>query len=260
MRSIRKGAISFGMVNVPVKIYAATEDNSVSLRMVHADDGARIRMRRFCSGCDAEVAHADIAKGYEDGDQMTVLTSDDLAALPLGSTHSIEVEAFVAPESVDPMRYGTVYYVEPDKAGVRAYALLREALRSTGRVGVAKVTLRSRERLCLIQVHDDVLDDVIVLTTLLWADEVRDPAFKFLEDAAPVLDAAEVELACALVEAMSDDDLDLDGFTDGYRAALETLIAAKQADNVEPIAAARPDGVGDLVAALDASLDARKAS
>src|SRR5215469_11181088 len=170
MRSMWKGAISFGLVMIPVKLYAATEQRDVTFRQVHREDGGRIKFRRFCSIDGEEVPFADVAKGYElpDG-EMVILTDDDLADLPLPTAHSIEVVNFTPAEQLDTILANRAYYTEPEPAGVRAYALLRDALERSGKVAIARVALRQRESLASLRTRDGVM----VLETLLWPDEVR---------------------------------------------------------------------------------------
>ena len=179
MRSIWAGAISFGMVVIPVKLYAATEQRDVAFRQVHREDGGRIQFRRFCSLDGEEVPYSDVAKGYElaTGD-VVVLTDDDLKDLPLATAKRIDVLHFSPAGQLDPILANKAYYLEPEPAGVRAYVLFRDALERSGRVAVAKVAIRQREALGALRVRDGVL----VLETLLWPDEVRAPDFKFLDE------------------------------------------------------------------------------
>jgi DNA end-binding protein Ku len=222
MHSMWKGAVSFGLVMIPVKLYAATEQKDIAFRQVHREDGGRIRFRRFCSVCDEEVPYEDIAKGYElPGGEMVILTEDDMAGLPLPTTKSIEVVQFTAAEQLDPILFNRSYFVEPEAAGARAYCLLRDALEDSGKIAIAQVALRQRESLAILRSRDGVL----VLETLLWPDEVRVPAFKFLEDdieARP----QELRMAASLIDSMTV-DFDPDEYHDGYREALQELVNAK---------------------------------
>lgn len=179
MRSIWAGAISFGMVVIPVKLYAATEQRDVAFRQVHREDGGRVQFRRFCSLDGQEVPYSDVAKGYElaTGD-VVVLTDEDLRELPLATAKRIDVLHFTPAAQLDPILANKAYYLDPEPAGVRAYVLFRDALERSGRVAVAKVAIRQREALAALRVRDGVL----VLETLLWPDEVRAPDFKFLEE------------------------------------------------------------------------------
>ncbi len=179
MRSIWKGAISFGLVTIPVRLYSATEERDVTFHQVHRTDAGRIRYKRVCSACGEEVAFADIAKGFElPTGETVVLTDDDFADLPLTTSRSIDVLEFVPLEQVDPIFFTKSYYLEPDKTGTKPYVLLREALEASGRVAVVKVALRQRESLATLRVRDGVF----VLEVMLWPDEIRTPAFGFLDE------------------------------------------------------------------------------
>src|SRR5215467_11428370 len=179
MRAMWRGEISFGLVMIPIRLYAATEHRDVSFRQVHREDGGRIRFRRVCSIDGEEVPYSDVAKGYElpDG-EMVVLTEEDLADLPLPTAHSIEVLHFSPAEQLDPIMWERSYYTEPEPKGTRAYALLRDALERSGMVAVARVALRNRESLAVLRSRDGVL----VLVTLLWPDEIRATEFEFLDE------------------------------------------------------------------------------
>jgi DNA end-binding protein Ku len=217
-----KGAVSFGLVMIPVKLYTATEQKDIAFRQVHREDGGRIRFRRFCTIDEQEVPYEEIAKGYElpDG-QMIVLTEEDMAELPLPTTKSIEVVQFCPSEQLDPILFNRSYYVEPEAAGVRAYCLLRDALEESGKIAIAQVALRQRESLAVLRARDGVL----VLETLLWPDEIRETAFPFLNDTVDVR-PQELRMASSLIESMTV-DFDPDEFHDHYREALQELVAAK---------------------------------
>lgn len=255
MRSMWKGAISFGLVMIPVKLYAATEQRDVSFRQVHRADGGRIKFRRVCSVCGEEVPFADVAKGYElpDG-EMVVLTDDDLAELPLPSAHSIEVVNFTPAEQLDSILCARAYYTEPEPAGLRAYALLRDALERSGRVAIARVALRQRESLAALRTREGVM----VLETLLWPDEIRIPDFEFLEQDIEVR-SQELKMAASLIDSMTV-DFDPSQYRDGYRDALEELVAAKMQGHevIRPHPRAEDGGGGSLADALRASLAATK--
>src|ERR1700761_182198 len=261
MRSIWAGAISFGMVVIPVKLYAATEQRDVAFRQVHREDGGRIQFRRFCSLDDEEVPYSDVAKGYElaTGD-VVVLTDDDLKELPLATAHRIDVVHFTPAGQLDPILANKAYYLEPDPAGVRAYVLFRDALERSGRVAVAKVAIRQREALAAVRVRDGVL----VLETLLWPDEVRAPDFKFLDEDVDIR-TQELKMAASLIDTMTE-DFDPALYKDTYREALEALVQAKIEGNevVRPaggaVPADAPGGPADLTETLRASVAAAKAS
>jgi DNA end-binding protein Ku len=222
MHSMWKGAVSFGLVMIPVKLYAATEQRDIAFRQVHREDGGRIRFRRFCSIEEVEVPYEDVAKGYElPGGEIVILTEEDMAELPLPTTRSIEVVQFTPAEQLDPILFNRSYYVEPEPAGVRAYCLLRDALEDSGKIAIAQVALRQRESLAILRVRDDVL----VLETLLWPDEIRVPAFGFLDDDIDVR-PQELRMAGSLIESMTV-DFDPDEYHDNYREALQELVNAK---------------------------------
>jgi DNA end-binding protein Ku len=261
MRSIWAGAISFGMVVIPVKLYAATEQRDVAFRQVHREDGGRIQYRRICTIDGEEVPYSDIGKGYElpTGD-VVVLTDDDLKDLPLATAHRIDVLHFAPGGQLDPILANKAYYLEPEPAGVRAYVLFRDALERSGRVAVAKVAIRQREALAALRVRDGVL----VLETLLWPDEIRAPDFAFLDEDVDVR-SQELKMAASLIDTMTE-DFDASAYRDAYREALEALVQAKIEGNdvVRPagpgVAAERPSGAADLTETLRASVEAAKAS
>ncbi len=258
MRAIWKGAVSFGLVSVPIKLYAATESHDISFRQVHAKDGGRIRYQRVCSLDGEEVAYADIAKGYETDDgQIVVLEDDDLAELPANSSREISVEKFVPREQIDPMWLEKSYYLEPDKAATKPYALLREALVEADRVAVVTVSIRTRMTTAVLRVRDDV----IVMQTMLWPDEVRRPDFAGL-DAGNDVKPQELKMARMLVETLAG-DYDPDDYVDDYRVAVEALVQAKlEGGEVTHVEQEQPSGgeVVDLLAALQRSVDAAKTS
>jgi DNA end-binding protein Ku len=256
MHSMWKGAVSFGLVMIPVKLYAATEQKDIAFRQVHREDGGRIRFRRFCSIEDVEVPYEDVAKGYElPGGEIVILTEEDMADLPLPTTRSIEVVQFTPAEQLDPILFNRSYYVEPEPAGVRAYCLLRDALEDSGKIAIAQVALRQRESLAILRVRDDVL----VLETLLWPDEVRVPAFGFLDDDIEVR-PQELRMAGSLIESMTV-DFDPDEYHDSYREALQELVNAKVEGRevVQPEEEEQPTGeTSSLADALRASLAAAR--
>jgi DNA end-binding protein Ku len=256
MHSMWKGAVSFGLVMIPVKLYAATEQKDIAFRQVHRADGGRIRFRRFCSIEDEEVPYEDVAKGYElPGGEIVILTEEDMAELPLPTTKSIEVVQFTPADQLDPILFNRSYYVEPEAAGVRAYCLLRDALEDSGKIAVSKVALRQRESLAILRVRDGVL----VLETLLWPDEIRVPAFPFLDDDIDVR-PQELRMASSLIESMTV-DFDPDEYHDSYREALQELVAAKVEGRevVQPEAEEVPSGeTSTLADALRASLAAAR--
>lgn len=256
MRSIWNGAISFGLVSIPIKLVNATENHSVSFRQVHLPDGGRIRYRKVCELDGEEVTAADIGKAYEDADgSMIPITDEDLGSLPLPTAKTIEIVAFVPADTIDPLQMDTAYYLSANGVpAAKPYTLLREALKRSRKVALAKYALRGRERLGMLR----VVDDVIAMHGLLWPDEIRAP-----EEAAPEGDVsvrdAELDLADALMNTLG--DVDMDSLHDDYREAVEELIAAKASgESLEP---PESDGSGDgkvidLLAALESSVRAAK--
>jgi DNA end-binding protein Ku len=258
MRAMWKGAVSFGLVNVPVRMYTATSSHDVAFHQVHREDGGRIKYKRVCSVCGEEVSFDDIAKGYESPDgQLVILTDEDLADLPVAGSREIEVERFVPAEQIDPMLLEKSYYLEPDRTGVKPYALLREALREADRMALVHVAIRNRSTLAVLRVRDDV----IVLQTMLWPDEIRQPDFDTLGDASD-LRPQELAMAASLVDSMTG-DYDADEFDDDYRDAVVALLEAKvSGGDVSDLPAVRETASGgevvDLLAALQRSVDAAR--
>ncbi|MFI5613017.1 Ku protein [Amycolatopsis sp. NPDC051903] len=258
MRAMWKGSVSFGLVSIPIQLYAATENKNVSLRQVHEADGGRIQYKRFCTVDGEEVPYAEIAKGYElpDG-EMVVLTDADLADLPLATQRTIDVLEFVPLESIDPIQFDKTYYLEPQKNAVKPYVVLRDALHKAGHVAIAKVAVRQRESLALLR----VVSDVLVMTTMLWPDEVRTPDFPFLREDPPQVRPQEVTMAGSLIDSLSEPVFESEKYTDGYREALEAVIEAKVSgqETKKPGAVGAKADVVDLMAALEASVsEARK--
>ncbi|MEV6520749.1 Ku protein [Longispora sp. NPDC051575] len=252
MRAIWKGAVSFGLVAISVKLYSATEEKDVRFHQVHRADGGRIRYKKTCEVCGTEVTTADIVKGFDiGGGELVLLDDEDMAHLPLSSSRAVDVLEFVPADQIDPIFYNKAYYLEPEKIAVKPYVLLRDALRTGERVAIVKVALRQREQLATLRVRDDVL----VLNTMLWPDEVRTPDFGFLEDDVHVR-PQELAMAASLIESMSGDFAPAD-FSDQYRAAVQEVIDAKIAgrETVAPPTVEAPEGkVIDLMAALKASV------
>ena len=229
MRAVWKGAIAFGLVNVPVKVYAATEDHDVSLHQVHDRDGGRIRYQRRCEICGEVVEYKDIAKAYDDGAQTVVLTDQDLASLPVERSREIDVVEFVPSDQVDPILFDRTYYLEPDSRSTKSYVLLRRTLEEAERTAIVQFSLRQKSRLGALRVRGEVL----TLQTLLWDDEVRDAAFPALEGKVR-LSPQELEMSSALVDSFSS-DFNPAEFTDDYQQQLKTLIEAKleQGDSLD---------------------------
>ncbi|MBO1336183.1 Ku protein [Streptomyces sp. VRA16 Mangrove soil] len=256
MRSIWNGAISFGLVSIPIKLVNATESHSISFRQIHLEDGGRIRYRKVCELEDKEVTAAEIGKGYEEADGSIVpITEDDLASLPIPTAKTIEIVAFVPADRIDPLQMDAAYYLAANGVpAAKPYTLLREALKRSQKVAIAKFALRGRERLGMLR----VVDDVIAMHGLLWPDEIRAP-----EDVAPdthvTVRDAELDLADALMDTLG--EVDMESLHDDYREAVEEMIAAKAAGGEPEEAPARESGGGkviDLMAALEGSVRAAK--
>ena len=256
MRAIWKGSISFGLVTIPVKLYSATEEKDVSFHQVRRSDGSRIKYKRVAAVDGEEVAYGDIAKGYElPTGETVVLTDEDFKDLPLTTSRAIDVLQFVPLEQVDPIYFAKSYYLEPDKAGVKPYVLLRDALEQSGKVAVVKVALRNREALATLRVREGVF----VLETMLWPDEVRSPEFGFLDEEVEVR-PQELAMAGSLIETLAG-DFDPTQFSDSYREALQAVIDAKVSGHqIVRSQGSQPTSgtVVDLMAALRASVEAAK--
>jgi len=252
MQSIWKGAISFGLVSIPVRLYSATEEKDISFRQVHREDGGRIRYKRVCSVDGEEVPYADIAKGYELGDgEMVVLTDEDFANLPISTSRAVEVLSFVPADQVDQVMLGKPYYCDPTGADAKPYVLLRDSLEGAGKVAIVKMALRQRERLAMLRARDGVL----VLQTLLWPDEVREARFDFLDQDVTVR-PQELAMADSYISALSA-DFEPGEYADHYREALESVIADKAAGREvkTPVEEAPASGqVVDLMEALRRSV------
>lgn len=221
MRALWKGAITFGLVNVPVKLYAATEDHDVGLHQVHDADGGRIRYERRCEVCGKVVEYAHIDKAYADGKTTVVLTEDDLKSLPEERSKEIEVVEFVPSEQIDPIMFDRSYFLEPEKTATKSYALLRRALEETDRTAIVQFSLRQKTRLGALRSRGKVL----MLQSLLWDDEVREADFPSLKDDMRV-SPQELKMASSLVDNMAT-DFAPDKFSDEYQEQLRQLIAAK---------------------------------
>ncbi|MFB6519208.1 Ku protein [Streptomyces sp. NPDC056401] len=260
MRSIWNGAISFGLVSIPIKLVNATESHSISFRQIHVGDGGRVRYRKVCELDGEEVPTAEIGKGYEEADGSIIpITDEDLAQLPIATAKTIEIVSFVPADQIDPLQMDAAYYLAASGAtAAKPYTLLREALKRSQKVAIAKYALRGRERLGMLR----VVDDVIAMHGLLWPDEIRVPEGVAPEGAVSVREA-ELDLADALMATLG--EVEMDSLRDDYREAVEAMIAAK-AGGGEPAVAAGPpvEGAGgqviDLMAALENSVRVAKAS
>ena len=266
MRAIWTGAITFGLVNVPVKAYSATENHDVSFHQVHDADGGRIRYERRCEVCGEKVEYKDIDKAYESDDDTVIVTDEDFEALPESDNDEIEVVQFVPTEQIDPIMLDRTYYLEPAAKSPKSYLLLRQALTDSDRTAVVTYSLRQKTRLGVLRVRGKVL----VLQGMLWADEVRSVDFKGVKSKAKI-SSKEKELAGALVEQFAS-DFTPEEFEDDYQVELRKLIDAKleAGDTLDteatfgetPDEADEDDGddadVVDLMEALKSSLDRKR--
>ncbi|QJY45475.1 Ku protein [Pseudonocardia broussonetiae] len=259
MRAMWSGAVSFGLVSVPVKAYAATTNHDIRFHQVHGADGGRIKYKRTCSLDGEEVEYADIVKGYETEDgELITLTEEDIDSLPTATGHEIDVIEFVPADQIDPLLFEKSYYLEPDAKAAKPYALLREALIDTDRMAVVKVALRQRESIALLRVRGKA----IVLQTMLWPDEVREPEFDIL-DADVELRPQELQMAASLVESLGA-DFDPSAFHDDYRDAVVAMIEQKRSTGETrpaPVAEKSDEGdsMTDLLTALQRSVEAARA-
>lgn len=259
MRAMWSGAVSFGLVSVPVKAYSATTNHDIRFHQVHGADGGRIKYKRTCSLDGEEVEYADIVKGYETEDgELITLTDEDLDALPTATGHEIDVIEFVPADQIDPLLFDKSYFLEPDAKAAKPYALLREALIDTDRMAVVKVALRQRESIALLRVRGKA----IVLQTMLWPDEVREPEFDVLDNDVE-LRPQELQMAASLIESLGA-DFDPASFHDEYRDAVVAMIEQKRAtgDARPAPVAEKPDAGGDsmsdLLTALQRSVEAAR--
>ncbi|MFJ4830024.1 Ku protein [Streptomyces sp. NPDC088747] len=258
VRSIWNGAISFGLVSIPIKLVNATESHSISFRQIHLEDGGRIRYRKFCEAEDREVTGGEIGKAYEDADGTLIpITDEDLAQLPIPTAKTIEIVAFVPADRIDPLQMDTAYYLSANGVpAAKPYTLLREALKRSQKVAIAKFALRGRERLGMLR----VVDDVIAMHGLLWPDEIRAPQDVAPDSGVTVRDK-ELDLADALMDTLG--EVELTDLHDDYREAVEELVTAKASGVEAPAVPAGEKSGGkvlDLMAALEKSVRAAKES
>jgi DNA end-binding protein Ku len=249
-----KGAISFGLVTIPVSVYPATEEKTLRFNQLHDDDGGRIRMKRVCSVDGEEVSYEHIVKGYEyEKDRYVILTDEDFEAVPVESSRAIDIQQFVDLEEIDPMMYKKSYYLVPEETGAKAYALLREALNRSGKVGVAKVSFRDKEHLAALRFRDEAF----VLETMYWPDEIREADFGGVDVTAKIR-PNELEMAETLIDNLTA-DWDPAEFKDDYREAMLGIVEAKiNGEEIEVVEAEPTAKVVDLMQALKASVAAAK--
>jgi len=253
-RTMWKGAISFGLVSIPVRVFPATEEKTVRFNQLHDADGGRIKMKRTCSKCGEEVAFENIVKGYEtEKDHYVILTDEDFDAVPVESSRAIDIVQFVDLEEIDPMFFKKSYYLVPEETGVKAYSLLRKALSEDGKVGIAKVSFRDKEHLAALRFRGKTF----VLETMYWPDELRADDFEELDKKVTVR-PQEVQMARSLIDNLSE-SWNPEAFTDEYREALLKIVAAKESGEViEAPQIEQSSKVVDLMEALKASVEAVK--
>jgi DNA end-binding protein Ku len=252
-RTMWKGAISFGLVTIPVAVYPATEEKTLRFHQLHRDDGGRIRMKRTCSIDGEEVPYEEIAKGYEyEKDKYVVLTDEDFDAVPVESSRAIDIQQFVDIDEIDPTLYKKSYYLVPDETGAKAYALLREAMSQDSRVGIAKVSFRDKEHLAALRFKDEAF----VLETMYWPDEIR--AFETDVNLDTNVREQELQMARQLIENLTS-EWNPDEFTDEYREAMLQIVEAKiTGQEIETVTPEPTAKVVDLMEALKASVAAAK--
>ncbi len=255
-RSIWNGAISFGMVVIPVKLYPATENKDFSFVNLHSTCNTRIKQPRFCPYHEVMVESSEIVKAYEYAKELYVVMEDsDFDDLPVSSKRTIEITRFVDLASVDPIFFERSYSLEPQDMGVKPYYLLKQALETTQRVAVAKVSLRQKENLCLLR----PFEDGIMLETMNYADEIRGMNELNLPADTVSFSEPEISMAVALIDQLTG-PFEPDLVTDDYRAALEAVIEVKMSGGqpAAPAPVAAQGKVGDLMEALKASIEATK--
>jgi DNA end-binding protein Ku len=249
-----KGAISFGLVTIPVAVYPATEEKTLRFNQLHDEDGGRVRYKRVCEKDGEEVTFEHIVKGYEvEKDRYVVLTDQDLNAIPVESSRAIDIHRFVDLDEIDPVMFKKSYYLVPEETGAKAYALLREAMADDGRVGIAKVSFRDKEHLAALRFKDEAF----VLETMYWPDEIRDADFGGVDVSAKIR-GQELEMAKQLIESLSG-EWNPEEYSDEYREALLQIVEAKlNGQEIEVVAPEPTAKVVDLMEALKASVAAAK--
>jgi DNA end-binding protein Ku len=256
MRAIWKGAIAFGMVTIPVKLYTATEQKDVRLRMLCKKHEAPIQEKRVCSEGGEELVWEELARGYEvKKDEFVVLETEEIDAAKPESSTAIDIGDFVEAAEIDPVYFEKSYFLEPTEVGSKAFSLLKRALEETERVALARVTIRTRERLATVRAYDDTL----ILETMFWPDEIRSTgALDLPEGKEATVRAKELQMARSLVETLAD-KFRPDSYTDAYREALEELIDQKMRGETRAAKRRKPEPkVIDLMDALKASVDDAK--
>jgi DNA end-binding protein Ku len=256
MKALWKGSVTFGLVNIPVRLYSAVQEKGLKFHMLHAEDGGRIKYQRVCAICGKEVSWNDIVKGYEySKDHYVHFTDEELQGIDLDSIKAIDVVNFVPLEDIDPVYFNKTYYIVPEPSGLKAYRLLQQALDAEEQVGIAKIALRDKEHLATVRLKDDLF----VLETMHWPDEIRQPEFEELDKKVTVRDP-EVKMARQLIQQLSA-DFNPEEFTDEYRTRLEQLVEQKVEGQEITVAAEQeeePTKVVDLMEALKASVEEAK--
>ena len=252
-RSIWKGVISFGMISIPVRLFPATQAKDISFNQLHKECNSRIKYKKWCPTCDREVADDEIVRGFQyEKDRYAVLTEEDLEKLPVASKHTIDLAAFVKAEEIDPVHYEKSYYLEPEEAGLKPYALLMRALEEKGVAGVAKIALRNRESLCVLRPSDGAL----VLDTLYYADEIRTKEKPRIPEV--LVSKQELSMAHSLIDLL-EEDFEPESFKDEYRSAVVGLVETrKQGKRIVSLPKRSGEKAPDLLSALKATLEAAK--
>ena len=251
-RPLWKGAISFGMVSIPIKLYTATEDKDVHFNMLHKDDMSRVKQKLFCAEEDIEIdRQTEVVKGYEvTPGSYVIMEDEDFDKVNVASTHTIDIKSFVNLEDIDPILYQKTYYLEPEDLGVKPFALLMRALQESGRVAIAKVTLRQKEQLCTLRVYKNT----IALETMFYADEIRSPEELVTPDESIEVSDRELQMANSLIEMLTS-DFDFAAYKDNYREALLEIIRKKSEGEVVMAPQPAAAKVTDLMEALRSSVE-----
>jgi DNA end-binding protein Ku len=253
-RSIWKGAITFGLITIPVGLYTAIEEKDFRFNQLHSKDNGRIRYKRVCTVCGEEVPYDEIVKGYEfEKDNYVVFTEEEMAQIPAESIKAIDIVSFVPLEEIDPIYFQKPYYLAPEPSGIKAYKLLEKALSEGGKIGLAKITLREKERLATLRVKDGVF----ILETMHWPDEIREPEFEELDKSVEIR-SQELAMAKSLIENLTD-HFQPEEFHDAYRERLEEAVKAKiEGLEVAVAPTKEPTQILDLMEALKASVEATR--
>lgn len=250
MRAMWRGSISFGLVNVPIKMYAATEKKSVSFRQIHRECGTPIKYAKLCPHCDRQVGEEEIARGYEvEKGKFVIIEDKDMEAIPDEPTRTIDIIDFVDLKDIDPIYFDHSYFLGPEETGQKAYVLLRRAMEEGGKIALAKVVIRSKQSLAALRPHGE---KHLIMETMFYPDEVRDAGEIPVSDEVKIHDN-EAKMAVDLVTSLST-EFEPGKYTDDYRKALLDIIRAKAEGEAVTIQAPREEKVVDLMEALKASL------